>query len=356
MSLFFKSELDVCPADDVLVQEPTQGASPSRNLKRRRSKVVVEHSTLRNAAQQDDAFVAAKQTQDEPRPTVHVSAKSGSSEDGSERYVTSVKSAQATERPAADSSALLVHIRHSSTKDTENKLRESLTCAANSIMKPAAAPHRKPRALRKLSLTTKFEIAKGFAKCGMTCPLILFNFSALLCTSQSISTASGYVISVQPALSRSHSQLLSRAMSPAWERHIACVATARAVTIFDVCQDGAFVGGVIVSRYWVRYEGDVVLPCMCIESIAMKQQNQGHGNKIFAWCKEVLFDKVGSNVRQGVIFAQCLDTPFWHYEMDITNVARALVFQMHVKFGDLYTPEPGCYMRAKLYQRSAAPS
>jgi len=235
--------------------------------------------------------------------------------------------------------------------NSEHELRESLTFDANAIVNYMNNSRTKSKEVREWYRTGKFEMAKGYSKCATTCPLILFDMPMVSLSTASDETMGSYSIKVQKNMSRLHAQLLSTKLSPSWERHMELVSTQRNISIFDVWKDDVYVGGVILSRFWMREQSGILAPCVCVESIAVKQTKKGHGSNIFAWCKEALFLGVGPDIHHGTIFAQCLDTPFWNYELDVTNMARGLIFQMHTKFGNLYTPEPGCSMRAKIYQK-----
>ena len=60
-------------------------------------------------------------------------------------------------------------------------------------------------------------------------------------------------------------------------------------------------------------------------------------------CKELLFSEGYDG--EAFIFAQCVNIPFWKFNLSETNEARALVFQLNAAFPS-YQISDGCTSRS----------
>jgi len=199
-----------------------------------------------------------------------------------------------------------------------------------------------------------YECAKGLKLCKFDYPLILQGLPST--TPTSFKTKTGKVIEVVHSpgeLSKFHEGLLTHKFSPAWCAEMKYVVPQRDVMPLDFFdrESGKFMGGVIASRFVARYRCELI-SCLCIESFGASTHGKGYGNIMFDFCKILLFWRLDTFIESGVIFAQCVITPFWTHKLDETNVARALVFQLNHKFGDLHDIEDFCIKRCTFLNRA----
>ena len=82
-----------------------------------------------------------------------------------------------------------------------------------------------------------------------------------------------------------------------------------AVGIFETFSRDAFLGGIICLRLQVNI-GGTNIPAIEILSIVSSSKNKGCGKYMFDFCKAMLFSP-DEDAPYGIIFAQCVDIPFW---------------------------------------------
>ena len=111
-------------------------------------------------------------------------------------------------------------------------------------------------------------------------------------------------------LSSKHRSCIARSLTQGYQHLMTSVCENYTnVGIFETFSGDAFLGGIVCLRVQVNIEGRNI-PAIEILSIVASSKKKGFGKYMFDFCKAMLFSPE-EDAPYGIIFAQCVDIPFW---------------------------------------------
>jgi hypothetical protein len=161
------------------------------------------------------------------------------------------------------------------------------------------------------------------------------------------------IFSHTPEISPRHMACLATEFREPFPSHLQEIVRQRPVHVYDLfakrADASSYLGSVCLERFLVRSRGRI-MPAVSVESIVTKEAARGHGTRIFEFVRQVLFFNCVSAIESGIVFAQCLEQPFWNSLLDVTADARCLVFQMQFLYAS-YDFEEACIARSRVVYR-----
>jgi len=150
-------------------------------------------------------------------------------------------------------------------------------------------------------------------------------------------------------LSAEHRALLERKFNASFTIKLAAhLASGRMrLHAYDLYDDAMhFLGGIVLSKLCGEMHGQPV-PVVNIQSIVTVREDRGSGNVFFDVCRQLLFADV-AGCAFGYLLAQCVKVKFWTHRLDETRVARALVYQLLLRYKE-YQIYRQCTMRSQIF-------
>ena len=155
-----------------------------------------------------------------------------------------------------------------------------------------------------------------------------------------------FFVKAETYVTPKHHATLLKEFKDKWAKHVQKILRNRPMVAYDLFKDAGrttYLGSIVVSKFLTRHHR-ILTPVVSIESIVSVKKKKGHGTFMFDLVKQLLY--TDAHVHEGIVFAQCLPIPFWNHLLDVSTMARTLVFQMSLLYSS-YKMEEDCIMRAK---------